>query len=86
MNKTTVIWDFGGVITSSPFDAFNRMEEERGMPINSVRKINAADPDSNEFPRIIFKKEALLGGFVILSGPVFPYLFGGNAFIGNPSP
>ncbi|QLC21960.1 HAD-IA family hydrolase [Parasphingopyxis sp. CP4] len=51
MNKTTVIWDFGGVITSSPFDAFNRMEEERGMPINSVRKINAADPDSNAWAK-----------------------------------
>ena len=51
MNKTTVIWDFGGVITSSPFDAFNRMEEARGMPINSVRKINATDPDSNAWAK-----------------------------------
>ena len=25
-----VIFDFGGVITSSPFEAFNRMEAERG--------------------------------------------------------
>jgi putative hydrolase of the HAD superfamily len=47
MNKTTVIWDFGGVITSSPFDAFNRMEEARGMPVDSVRRINATNPDSN---------------------------------------
>ena len=51
MNKTTVIWDFGGVLTSSPFDAFNRMEEERGMPINSVRRINAANPDSNAWAK-----------------------------------
>lgn len=51
MNKTTVIWDFGGVITSSPFDAFNRMEEERGMPINSVRRINATNPDSNAWAK-----------------------------------
>ncbi|QLC24699.1 HAD-IA family hydrolase [Parasphingopyxis algicola] len=47
MNRTTVLWDFGGVITSSPFDAFNRMEEARGMPVNSVRRINATNPDSN---------------------------------------
>jgi len=47
MNKTAVIWDFGGVITSSPFDAFNRMEEARGMPVNSVRRINSTNPDGN---------------------------------------
>ena len=29
---TTVIFDFGGVITASPFEAFNRLEEERGLP------------------------------------------------------
>ncbi|MGP1352253.1 MAG: HAD-IA family hydrolase [Parasphingopyxis sp.] len=51
MNKTVVIWDFGGVITSSPFDAFNRMEEERGIPVNSVRRINAADPDNNAWAK-----------------------------------
>ena len=27
-----VLWDFGGVILSSPFEAFNRFEEERGLP------------------------------------------------------
>lgn len=47
MSYSTIIWDFGGVITSSPFDAFNRMEEARGMPVNSVRRINATNPDSN---------------------------------------
>ncbi len=44
---TTVIFDFGGVITSSPFEAFNRMEAERGLPHNLVRRINAANPDGN---------------------------------------
>ena len=42
-----VIFDFGGVITSSPFEAFNRLESERGLPANLVRRINAANPDSN---------------------------------------
>jgi putative hydrolase of the HAD superfamily len=42
-----VIFDFGGVITASPFEAFNKLEEERGLPRNLVRQINAADPDSN---------------------------------------
>jgi putative hydrolase of the HAD superfamily len=45
--RDTVIFDFGGVITSSPFEAFNRMEAERGLPHNLVRRINAANPDGN---------------------------------------
>jgi hypothetical protein len=27
-----VIWDFGGVFTTSPFEAFARYERERGIP------------------------------------------------------
>lgn len=42
-----VIWDFGGVITSSPFEAFNRLEAERGLPRDFIRRVNAANPDSN---------------------------------------
>lgn len=42
-----VLWDFGGVITSSPFEAFNRMEREKGLPENLVRKINSTNPDTN---------------------------------------
>lgn len=45
--RDTVIFDFGGVVTSSPFEAFNRMERERGLPHDLVRQINATDPDSN---------------------------------------
>ena len=51
MNFTTVIWDFGGVITSSPFEAFNRLEAEKGVPKDSVRRINSADPDNNAWAR-----------------------------------
>lgn len=47
MIRDTVIFDFGGVITSSPFEAFNRMEAERGLPHNLVRRINSANPDGN---------------------------------------
>lgn len=49
--RDTVIFDFGGVITSSPFEAFNRMERERGLPHDLVRRINATDPDSNAWAR-----------------------------------
>lgn len=51
MSFTTVIFDFGGVITSSPFDAFNRLEAERGLPRDFVRRVNAADPDSNAWAK-----------------------------------
>lgn len=47
MSFSTVIFDFGGVITSSPFEAFNRLEAERGLPRDFVRRVNAANPDSN---------------------------------------
>jgi putative hydrolase of the HAD superfamily len=42
-----VIWDFGGVFTTSPFEAFNRLEEERGLPKDLVRRVNATNPDTN---------------------------------------
>jgi len=42
-----VIWDFGGVLTSSPFEAFNRFEAERGLPADFIRKVNSTNPDSN---------------------------------------
>jgi putative hydrolase of the HAD superfamily len=42
-----VIWDFGGVLTSSPFEAFNRYEKAHGIPVDFIRGINATNPDSN---------------------------------------
>lgn len=42
-----VIFDFGGVVTASPFEAFNRLEAERGLPQDFVRQVNATNPDSN---------------------------------------
>ena len=47
MTFTTVIFDFGGVITSSPFEAFNRLEVERGLPEDFVRSVNSNNPDGN---------------------------------------
>ncbi len=46
-----VIFDFGGVITASPFDAFNRLEEERGLPRDFVRRVNSTNPDDNAWAR-----------------------------------
>ncbi len=42
-----VIWDLGGVFTSSPFEAFNRFEAQRGLPRDLIRTVNTTNPDSN---------------------------------------
>ncbi len=42
-----VIWDFGGVFTTSPFEAFNRYETARGLPLDLIRTINATNPHHN---------------------------------------
>ena len=42
-----VLWDFGGVITESPFDAFARYELANGLPEGAIRRINSRNPDSN---------------------------------------
>ena len=42
-----VLWDFGGVITTSPFEAFNRFELEWGIPEDFIRTINATNPETN---------------------------------------
>jgi len=42
-----IIWDFGGVFTTSPFEAFNRFEAQRGLPRDLIRTVNATNPDSN---------------------------------------
>ncbi|SLN70171.1 Alpha-D-glucose-1-phosphate phosphatase YihX [Oceanibacterium hippocampi] len=46
-----VLWDFGGVFTTSPFDNFSRYERENGLPANFLRGINATNPDSNAWAR-----------------------------------
>jgi len=51
MTFNTVIFDFGGVITTSPFEAFNRMEATRGLPKDFVRSVNARNPDDNAWAK-----------------------------------
>lgn len=49
---TAVLWDFGGVILSSPFEAFNRYEAEHGLPTDFIRTVNATDPHTNAWARL----------------------------------
>ena len=51
MTFNTVIFDFGGVITTSPFEAFNRMEAQRGLPKDFIRSVNARNPNDNAWAK-----------------------------------
>lgn len=47
-----VLWDFGGVILSSPFDAFAAYERDAGLPENFIRQLNSRNPDTNAWARM----------------------------------
>jgi putative hydrolase of the HAD superfamily len=47
-----VLFDFGGVLHTSPFEGFARYEAEHGLPEGFIRDLNAADPDHNPWARI----------------------------------
>ena len=88
MQFKAVLWDFGGVITSSPFDAFNAYERERGLPENLIRRINATDPDANAWAKFerneiggaefdeLFATEAAKVGFDVRGADVIALLSG----------
>jgi len=46
-----VIWDFGGVLTTSPFEAFARFEMERGLPADIIRRTNALNHLENAWAK-----------------------------------
>ena len=51
MTIEAVIFDFGGVLTSSPFEAFSRFETERGLPVDIIRRTNAANHLENAWAK-----------------------------------
>ncbi len=88
MTVEAVLWDFGGVFTTSPFDAFNRYERERGLPVDVIRRINTINPDTNAWARIersevdaqtfdrLFREEAMALGHDIPGRDVLALLSG----------
>lgn len=50
--KKAVLWDFGGVILSSPFEAFNHYEATHGIPIDFIRSVNATNPHDNAWAKL----------------------------------
>ena len=83
-----VIWDFGGVLTTSPFEAFARFERERGLPADIIRRTNAANPRENAWAKFeraevdietfdrLFAEESLLLGAQVRGCDVLPLLSG----------
>jgi putative hydrolase of the HAD superfamily len=84
-----VIWDFGGVLTTSPFEAFARFERERGFPIDIIRSTNAANHlenawakferaeiDIDTFDRLFAEESLALGGAEVRGREVLPLLSG----------
>lgn len=47
-----VLFDFGGVVTTSPFEAFARYEKANDLPVGLIRSINSADPNANAWAKL----------------------------------
>ena len=60
-----VLWDFGGVILTSPFEAFRAYEREAGLPEDFIRMLNARNPDANAWAKME-RSEVSLAEFVAL--------------------
>jgi putative hydrolase of the HAD superfamily len=52
MTIEAILFDFGGVITTSPFEAFNRYEAQKGLPKDFLRSVNARNGNSNAWARM----------------------------------
>jgi putative hydrolase of the HAD superfamily len=57
-----VLFDFGGVVLSSPFEAFRHYEEQHGLPQDFIRTVNATNPDGNAWA-LLERGEVDLEGF-----------------------
>ncbi len=47
-----VLFDFGGVILASPFEAFAHYERAKGLPDAFIRGLNTQNPDTNAWARL----------------------------------
>ena len=65
MSIRAVIFDFGGVILTSPFEAFARYEAANGLPDGFLRQVNTANPDDNAWAKLE-RSEVDLAGFARL--------------------
>lgn len=47
-----ILWDFGGVFTTSPFEAFAQFERERGLPEDFIRSVNSRNIEANAWAQL----------------------------------
>ncbi len=92
MGLEAVLFDFGGVLIDSPFDAFAAYERRHGLRPGFLRSLNATDPDANSWARLeraeigfdefceAFDAEAEAAGGVLDARELFATL------VGNPRP
>lgn len=88
MGVEAVIWDFGGVLTTSPFEAFNRYEARSALPHDLIRKVNATNPHDNAWARFeraeigaaefdeMFLRESTALGHPVRGADVLPLVSG----------
>lgn len=81
-------FDFGGVVLSSPFEAFNSYEDDNGLPRDLLRTVNATNPDTNAWARFersevgfdefcdLFEGECREQGHEVVAREVMPLLAG----------
>lgn len=60
-----VLFDFGGVVLTSPFDAFAAYEQAEGFPDGLIRQINSTNPDDNAWAKFE-RSDVDAAGFVEL--------------------
>jgi putative hydrolase of the HAD superfamily len=83
-----LLWDFGGVFTESPFEAFAAFERSRGLPDNFLRQVNSLNPDANAWARFergeitlaefgdVFEAESRALGHCVRGEAVIALLYG----------
>jgi len=65
MTIRAALFDFGGVILTSPFAAFARYESDHSLPSGFLRALNTRNPDTNAWARLE-RNEVDLAGFADL--------------------
>jgi len=85
---SSVFWDFGGVITSSPFEAFSKFETDNHLPKDFIRKVNSTNHKSNAWAKLeqskisldefdeLFREESKSLGYEVNGGDVLNLLQG----------
>jgi putative hydrolase of the HAD superfamily len=86
MKVKAILWDFGGVITTSPFDSFNQFERENNLPLDFIRGINAVNHKTNAWALLesnqinedefdtLFLEESSEAGHAIRGSDILPLI------------